>query len=92
MPGLQRDLGADVIDIADWLRVQAINEANRESPDDGRVQAFHKAADEIDRLRGVLRRYTCECLEPCFFYDAEEAKADQMPNPPCGWWAREVLG
>lgn len=53
---------------------------------------MREATDEIDRLRHVLRRYTCECLEPCFFYDAEEAKADQMPNPPCGWWAREVLG
>lgn len=41
-------------ELATWLRVEAVSEAHKPAPDHARVEAFYKAADEIERLRAEL--------------------------------------
>lgn len=45
-----------MMDLPDWLRVKALNEANQPAPHTPTVDAFHRAANEIERLRAAVER------------------------------------
>lgn len=46
---------------------------------------------QIQKMATALRKYACQCSEPCALYKEEKKHEADMPHMTCGWWASIAL-